>query len=284
MSLKSSNRARRPPGNPKLAAAIARAAARPGGEAHAAVLARLMAAPLLIALHDLPEGLAGGPGGETAVRFLTEERGPGERILCGFTSHEALAASAPTAVGLAADPATLLDWVIASGCEGLLLDPAGPSAFVSQDDARELLGLPRRAPAGRRPGTRPESERLLHDALARLLAAGEGLAGVTVREKTTGRSVRFERGDGDTVRMVLAAAPLASDERVRAGLLFDEFAGGDDDLPAADGPPPAVTDFVVLFGGDPERAARAGVKVFAWVFGFPPGFALEVEPEEAPRD
>ena len=96
MSLKSSNPARRPAGNPKLAAAIARCQGSPSAEMRSDLQKRLMAAPLLVAIQDLPEGF--GPGGETAVRFLVQKRGEGI-IVCGFSSHEALTALAPSAVG-----------------------------------------------------------------------------------------------------------------------------------------------------------------------------------------
>lgn len=279
MSLKSSNRARRPEGNPKLAAAIARCQQRPGPEPRAALLSRLMAAPLLIAIHDLPEGIRSEPEGVTTVRFLQQERGEGGRVVCAFSSPEALAALAPSAVGLSVDPATVLDWLIAGGCDGLLLDPAGPSAFVSSDDAHELLGLPRRAEGRRRSAVRQESEQVLQDGLSQLLAAGNACPQAIFRETTTSKSLQFERSDADGVRMVLAGGSLAADERARAEVLFDEFAGGADDLPPLEDAAPAAPagDFAALFSGDLARPTQAAIKVFTWVFGFPPGFILEVE-------
>jgi hypothetical protein len=237
-----------------------------------------MAAPLLLAVEDLSQPLASGPDGATPLRFLSEARSEGERVLCGFSSHESLAARAPSAIGLGVDPATVLDWLVESGCEGLLLDPAGPSAFVSHDDARELLGLPRRAQDGRRGAPRPECEDTLRAGLGKLLAAEDGTSAALVRERSTGKALRFERGEGDTLRLVLDGAPLAADERARAAVLFEEFAGGADDLPPLDdapAPEPA-SNWIALFSGDLERPTRAGVKVFSWVFGFPPGFALDV--------
>lgn len=275
MSLKSSNRARRPPGNPKLATAISRLEQSPGPERAAALRSRLMSAPLLIAVHDLPEAFASDP--QAGVRFLTETRADGGRVVCGFSSHESLAAKAPTAVGLSIDPATLLDWLIASDCDGLLLDPAGPSAFVSHDDARELLGLPRRENARRRPAVRHANEKLLHDGLERLLAEGAG-GRASVRETTTSKGLRFECGEGESLRLVLEAAALAADERERAEVLFEEFAGGVDDLPPLEGTPEVkpADDFVALFSGDLARPTRAGVKIFTWVFGFSPDCSLEI--------
>ncbi len=277
MSLKSSNRARRPTGNPRLAAAIARCKGSPTPEKRSELLGRLMAAPLLVAIHDLPEEI--GRGGETAVRFLVQVRAEGGIVVCGFSSHESLSAMAPSAVGFSIDPATLLDWLIASDCEGLILDPAGASAFVSNDDARQLLGLPRRARGSRRAGVFRGTEKLLHDALERLLGDSEHHRLAIVREPATAKSLRFERGEGDSIRLVLATAPLAVDERERAGVLFEEFAGGADDLPPLEGAPgpAAAEDFVALFSGDLVRPIQAGIKIFTWVFGFQPGIALEIE-------
>jgi hypothetical protein len=242
-----------------------------------------MAAPLLIAVHDLPEGITSSPEGETAVRFLQEVGGEGDRVLCGFTSPESLAARAPSAIGLSIDPATALDWLIAGGFEGLLLDPAGPSAFVSHDDAREILGLPRRAGGGHRATARPESEQVVRDGLERLLSDAGKHCRAIAREASTGKSLRFERGDSDTLQMVLPADSLAVDERERAEVLFEEFAGGADDLPALDDPADAKpdADFVALFSGDLDRPTRAAGKVFTWVFGFPPGFSLEIDLESS---
>ncbi len=279
MSLKSSNPARRPAGNPKLAAAIARCKGSAIPEKRSDLLKQLMAAPLLVAIHDLPEDI--GRDGEAAVRFLVQVRAEGGVVVCGFSSPESLSARAPAAVGFSADPATLLDWLIASNCEGLILDPAGPSAFVSNDDARQLLGLPRRASGSRRAGVSRGTEKLLHGALERLLGDSERHRLATVREPATAKSLRFERGEGDSIRLVLATAPLAVDERERAGVLFEEFAGGADDLPPLEGAPEpaAAQDFVALFSGDLVRPIQAGLKIFTWVFGFQPGIVLEVELE-----
>lgn len=236
-----------------------------------------MGGPLLIAIHDLPDGIRAEADGATPVCFVQEERGAGERVLCGFSGPETLAAKAPTAVALAVDPATVLDWLIAGDASGLVLDPAGPSAFVSQDDARELLGLPRREEGPHRAGLRGAAEQLLLDVLTGMLDPASGRQHATVREATTGKALRFERGDGDTVRMVLGAEGLSCDERERAAVLFEEFAGGAADLPPRpDTPEPGPErDFVALFTGDAARPARAAAKVFGWVFGFPPGFTLE---------
>lgn len=279
MSLKSSNRARQLPAHAKLAAAIARCQGRSAPEQHANLLERLMAAPLLVAIEGLPEGFAFGAEGETPVRFLSEERAEGERVVFGFSSPEALAAKAPAAVGLLVDPATVLDWIIAGGVEGLVLDPAGPSAFVSHDDARQLLGLPRRAGGGRRAGALSENERVLQDGLAGLVEEEAEHQQAVVREASTAKALQFDRVEGGALRMVLDAATLAGDERARAEVLFEEFAGGADDLPPLeDGEDTApASEFVALFSGDLERPTRAALKVFTWVFGFPPGFALEVE-------
>ena len=68
------------------------------------------------------------------------------------------------------------------------------------------------------------------------------------------------------------------DERERAEMLLEELAGGADDWPdAKDAAEDAGRDPMALFTGDAERPARAATKVFSWVFGFLPGFELEIE-------
>lgn len=279
MSLKSSRPARHAPGNPRLAKAIARCVREPGPEARSALLESFTALPLLLAIHELPDDLELDGGGLATVRFLTGRDSQGRRALCGFSSYRALAARAPAAVALAVDPASVLDWVVTRGAEGLLLDPAGPSAFLTRDEARQLLGLPPPPPPQRRPvslGGQPE--RAVREALQLLREAGRPGDSIWIAETRTGKAVHFERSDDDTLRMVLAVTRLADDERARAALLFDELAGGAEALAEGALEKPEGADFQALFGGDVTRPAEAAVKVFAWVFGFPPGFELEIEP------
>jgi hypothetical protein len=249
MALKSSNPARRPPANPKLAPAVARFAQDSGRECREELLESLMAGPLLIAIRELPEALDPSQSEAGEVRFVTAEGPDGKRAVCGFSSFGSLAALAPAAVALAVDPASLLDWIVKTGMEGLLLDPQGPSAFITNDVARKVLGLP--------PGARS--------------------AGRSIR---TGKSVLFARAENDALRMVLSATALAQDERERARMLYDELAGHADDLPPLDGGAPEreePADLQALFGGDAARPAKAAIKVFTWVFGFLPGFELEID-------
>jgi len=281
VALKSSSLARQPPGNPKLGSAIARFAEDPGQERHEELLESLMAGPLLIAIRELPEALDPSQGEEGQVRFVTAEGPDGKRVVCGFSGPRSLTALAPAAVALAVDPASLLDWVVETGMEGLLLDPQGPSAFVSNDAARQLLGLPPRARAGGRAiSLKVGPENAIREALERLLERTGPEACATIRETRTAKSVHFARDEDATLRLVLRSAELAQDERERARMLFDELAGHADDLPPVD--PGAAeqeerADLQALFSGDATRPARAAIKVFTWVFGFQAGFELEID-------
>jgi hypothetical protein len=281
MALKSSSLAGHPLANPKLGPAIARFAEDPGREQRAKLLECLMAGPLLIAIRELPEAFDPSQGEAGQVRFVTAENSDGERMLCGFSSSRSLTALAPAAVALAADPASLLDWIVMTGMEGLLLDPQGPSAFISADAARRVLGLPPRArSAGRSTSLREGPENSMREALARLLERADSEAHAIVRETRTGKSVLFARDEDDALRMVLSCAALAQDERERAQMLFDELAGHADDLPPLDSDaaePKECVDFQALFSGDASRPARAAIKVFSWVFGFQAGFDLAIE-------
>ena len=153
---------------------------------------------------------------------------------------------------------------------------------MSNDDARAILGLPRRSGRGRSVSLGDGPEETARTALAGLLEDMDPNARTSLREPRTGKCVLFRRAAGDALMMVLARAPLAEDERARADIFFTQLAGDLDDLPRADGgeaePPP---DFVALFSGDTARPAEAALKVFTWVFGFPPGFALEIDPGAA---
>jgi hypothetical protein len=281
MALKSSSPARQPPANPKLGPAISRFAADPSLERRGELLESLMAGPLLIAIRELPEALDPSQSEEGQVRFVTAESPDGARVVCGFSSSRSLTALAPAAVALAVDPASLLDWIVETGMEGLLLDPRGPSAFVSHDAARRLLGLPPRArSAGGSASLRNGPETAMSEALGRLLERSGPEARAIVRETRTGKSVLFARAEDGALRMVLSSAELAQDERERARMLFDELAGHADELPPLDAggaEQEERADFQALFDGDAARPARAAVKVFTWVFGFQAGFDLEID-------
>jgi hypothetical protein len=286
MALKSSSLASHPPANPKLGPAIAHFAEAPGRERREELLENLMAGPLLIAIRELPEVLEPSESEGGRVRFVTAESHDAGRVVCGFSSSRSLSALAPAAVALAVDPASLLDWIVATGMEGLLLDPQGPSAFISHDDARQVLGLPPRARGARRAiSLRNGSETAIREALERLLEHGSPEAHAIVRETRTGKSVLFARAEDDALRMVLNSAALAQDERERARMLFDELAGHAEDLPQVEGgtaEPEERADLQALFSGDANRPARAAIKVFTWVFGFQPGFELGIDEASTP--
>jgi hypothetical protein len=279
MALKSSSLARQPPANPKLGPAIARFSEDPGRERRGELLESLMEGPLLIAIRELPETLDPSQSEEGRVHFVTAESPDGARVVCGFSSPGSLTALAPAAVALAVDPASLLDWIVETGMEGLLLDPQGPSAFVSHDDARQVLGLPPRARAtGRAISLRDGPENAVREALGRLLERGGPEAHASVRETRTDKSVLFSRDGDAALRMVLSGPSLARDERERARMLFDELAGHADELPQLDAAErEEATDFQALFSGDAARPAKAAIKVFTWVFGFQAGFELAID-------
>jgi hypothetical protein len=277
VTLKSFDPRRQPSGNPKLAAALERFAGEPSRRRRAELLESLLVGPLLVAIDGLPPDFDPDASAEGRVRFITAERQRGGTAVCAFSGIPSLARKAPAAIGLAVDPTSLLSWIVEMDMEGLLLDPRGSSAFVSNDDARNLLGLPRRSGRGRSVSLGDEPNATARAALESLLEDGAPNAETTLLEPRTGKCVLFRRADGDALMMVLARAPLAEDERARAEIFFQQLAGDLDDLPPADGAGAELpSDYIALFTGDTKRPAEAAVKVFAWVFGFPPGFALEV--------
>ncbi len=297
--------------NAKLASAVARYAGDPTPEQRAALVEALLSAPLLMAIKELPEGFDPAASEEGAVRFVTTET-PGSgsghgsesdsdsdvagarRVVCGFSSIDALTAKAPAGVWVLLDPLVVLQWIVDADMDGIVLDPqgtsviktkataAGASAFVSNDDARRVLGLPlrRRGAGGRALSISEAPENAIHDAVARLLERSDLDSHVIVREAKTGKFVLFARAIDDSVMMVVRASSLARDELERTRMLFDEMAGdlGElDDVGSAAGEGEEWADFQALFSGDVGRAAKAALKVFTWAFGFPPGFELEIE-------
>jgi hypothetical protein len=272
---------RGPTGNGRLREALARCAGEPSPEVRAELHASLLAGPVYLALRELPKDLgeaALAPERPMPVEFATGEAPGGEQLLLGFPDPEAVAARAPAAVWLSVSPTAVLDWIADAGLRGMLLDPGG--VVVSRDDALEILGrVPPRPRARRSLSLDVEPERRIREALEKLLAEGGDGAELSVREPRTGKLVTFaRRGEAD----LLLAVPgdrLSPDEKARAGLMFDELAGASDDEDG-DLPPPesaAPREPQALFCGDAGRAARAAVKAFTWIFGFPAGFALEIE-------
>jgi hypothetical protein len=277
MALKSSDPERHPSTNARLGPALARWAGQPTRAHRAELLECLVGGPLLVALHELPRSFDPAQGEGTPARFVTAEAPEHGPVLCAFSSGRALAAKAPAAVGLAVDPATLLDWIVELGLPGLLLDPVGAAVLVSQDEARELLGLPPlRARAGRAVSLSGEPEKAVREALERLLAPGAAASALCVSETRTGKRIVFSREPDGGLLLELSAAALTRDEQARARMLFDELAGPSDDLPEDPGAGQhgAASDYRALFSGDAARPAKAAIKIFTWVFGFLPGFAL----------
>jgi hypothetical protein len=268
-------------GGARLRQALARCAAEPGAEARKELHASLLAGPLYLALRELPKDLgeaALAPERAMAVEFVTHEGPDAGRVLAGFPDPEAVAARAPAAVWLSVPPAAVLGWIADAGLRGILLDPGGAAVFVSRDDALEILGRAAPRPRPRRSLSLDlEPERRIREALAQLLAEGAEGAGVSVQEPRTGKLVTVTRCGAADLLLAVPGDRLSPDERARAGLMFEELtgmAGADegDGLPS----PPAPSEPQALFCGDPGRAARAVVKAFTWIFGFPAGFALEI--------
>jgi hypothetical protein len=283
----------------KLGNAIARFAGDPKPEHRAALLETLMAGPLLMAIKELPEGFYPAASENGTVRFVTaevpaEDAKAGEadpvgrvnRVVCGFSDIDALAAKAPAGVWVMLDPLVVLQWIVDTDMDGLLLDPhvhaPDAPALVTNEDARSVLGMPpgRRGKARRALSLGEEPENAIHGAVTRLLERSDLDSHVIVKEAKTGKFVLFARAIDDSVMMVVRASSLARDELERTQMLFDELAGDLEDLDGASGNAGESedwADFQAIFSGDIGQAAKAAVKVFTWAFGFPPGFELEIE-------
>ncbi|MEE9606773.1 MAG: SseB family protein [Myxococcota bacterium] len=278
MSLKPFASDRDPMQNQPLRKAIARLDETPGAENRAAVHRHLAAGPLLVAIRDLPRDVGRDPAaldGELPIRFVTSPGPQGTATLCVFSDLESVAARAPAAVALAIDPATLLNWIADERLEGIVLNPQGPSLHVSREQLLRVLG--RGGSSGRSLSISDESENEIREALARLAESDRGGAALEISEPRTGKSMRFSAEADGSVRMDVAGASLSGDEWQRAKLMFDELAGHAEELPAVGEAAPEPIDFVAIFAGDVGRAAKAAVKVFTWVFGFPAKFELRIE-------
>ena len=264
-------------GNPKLAAALERLREEPTRQRRGVMLETLRAGPLLLAVRELPECFDPAVGEAAELCLLTAEVPGAGKMLCAFSGTAALTARAPAALALWSDPTQLAEWMLALDLEGLILDAGGAAAVLSRDEVRGLLGL---EPLSPRRSTSPDDpENTVRGALEGLLGE-EGRERLRIREPRTGKSIWLEQAGDGQLLLVLPGADLAPDERARAEMLFDELAGAD--LPEAelekpdDGGAPDP-DFQALFAGDIDRPARAAVKIFSWVFGFPPGFDVETD-------
>ena len=275
---------RKPPENAPLRRAIAKLASNPTPESRAAVHASLVAGPLLIALRELPKEIGSDPQvltGDIPIRFVTSKAPGGHPVLAAFTDAEAVAKRAPAGVWLGVAPLALLNWIVEEGLEGLMLNPDGVSATISRNAVLRILGMEDRVPqSGRSLSISEEPENAIREALTRLQDGAGSTGFVIAREPRTGKCVRFSPDPDGALRMDLTASELDSDERTRARLMFDELAGGADDLPPLDGDgenDEAPAAYVAIFAGDAGRAAKAALKIFTWVFGFPPHFELRIE-------
>ena len=275
---------RKPPENAPLRRAIAKLASDPTPESRAAVHASLVAGPLLIALRELPKEMGSDPQvltGDIPIQFVTAKAPGGRPVLAAFTDAEAVAKRAPAGVWLGVAPLALLNWIVEEGLGGLILNPDGVSATISRDAVLRILGMEDRVPrSGRSLSISEKPENAIREALTRLQDGAGPTRFVIAREPRTGKYVRFSPDPDGSLRMDLTAAELDGDERTRARLMFDELAGGADDLPSLDGDgenPEAPAAYMAIFAGDVGHAAKAALKVFTWVFGFPPSFELRIE-------
>lgn len=277
---------REAPENARLRKAVARLRDDPTLENRATVHKHLAAGPLLVALRELPRGVGSQPGGlagELRVELVTAEGPEKKPVVAGFTDSDAVAAKAPSAVWLAIAPRALLHWILEEEIEGLLLNPGGASAFVSREAIYPILGLERpKRRAGKPLSISAEPENTMREALGQLIESGEPGAFLIAREPRTGKFVRFSPEAGGALLMDVPAEILGRDEHKRAQMMFDELAGYAEGAPAAqDEDGGEAVQFVALFSGDVGHAAKAALKVFTWVFGFPTDFELEIEERES---
>jgi hypothetical protein len=275
---------RKPPENAPLRRAIAKLVSDPTPENRAAVHAALVAGPLLIALRELPKEMGCDPqalAGDIPIQFVTSKAPGGRPVLAAFTDAQAVAKRAPAGVWLGVAPLALLNWIVEEGLEGLMLNPDGVSTTLSRDAVLRILGMEDRVPrSGRSLSISEEPENAIREALTRLQDGAGPTGCVIAREPRTGKYVRFTPDLDGALRMDLAAAELDGDERTRARLMFDELAGGADDLPPLEGDGnshEAPAAYMAIFAGDAGHAAKAALKVFTWIFGFPPNFELRIE-------
>lgn len=230
--------------------------------------------PLLLALRELPaEGAGEVEPREWTVRFVSSREIEGATWLCAFADAASAAESAPGAVWVALDAGTVMRFAIGAGYAGLLLDPGGAAARLACDELAELVRTPRpEAPRQRALSLGTEPENAVREALERTLKRPYGAACLRVREPRTGKQVQFALTPDGALLMDVPRSELGLDEAERARMLLDDLAGHA--LEGEAGDPDA---FQALFCDGTERAAKATLKVFTWVFGFPPGFQLEID-------
>lgn len=278
------------PENPPLRQALARLSKRGSGENRARVYEHLLSGPILVAIAELPSCTANaGPGAlaterELPVRFATA-RGPGGALaLAVFTDAAAVAARNPSSIWLAIEPRTLLVWVANENLGGLVVNPQGLSAFIPRDDVLELAGLrvPRRVRGAAHRGTRgPETS--IRRALDSLYDASNPHVFLILEEQTTKKSVQFARALDGSVTLDVFTSKLTKGEIRRAKQMFDGIAGYVDEPCAFEDPSgplhagAEIANFKAIFSGDPALATKSAMKIFTWVFGFPPSFDLRVE-------
>ena len=277
---------RNPPANAALRRALTKLASEPSVAHRVALHPLLTAGPLLVALRELPRNLGGDPralAGELPIRFVTHEGANGTCLLAAFTGVDAVAARAPAGVWLAVAPLAVLGWIAEECLDGLILDPDGPAAVVTRDEVLAILGYEsseRAAPQAHPVGAESETE--LREALGKLLSGEARLSFLVVKERRTGKFVRFTPDPNGALMLDIPVKSLSGDELQRANLLFEELSGGAERLPdpveRPDGEPaPEPAHLLALFSGDVGYAAKAAFKIFTWVFGFPDGVELSIE-------
>ena len=287
------------PENIPLRRALTRLATQRSRENRARVYEHLLNGPILVAITELPREPAPRRSGLEAscdscildnplpLRFATA-RGPSEeRALAVFSDPAAVAARDPSSVWLAIEPHTLLHWIAHSDCGGMVLNPQGLSAFVPRADIEELAGL--RSPSqsgGSQARRRASTESAILGALNHLYDDENPRAFLVLAEEKTKKAVQFARALDGSLTLDVFASSLTGAEIGRARQIFAGIEGYVGELPEPARDPGAIggidsrtntADFKAIFRGDVAHATQSAMKIFTWVYGFPPSFDLNIE-------
>ena len=146
MGLFSRKTSAKPPGDPpdnlELHRALEKLARIPTRESREALYRVLTQGWLRVAVKEVPPGLLGGPHvleKELQMTMLTSQDPGGSQMVLAFTDAVGVQKRSPGSPWIAVTSRSLLEYVLAWGYGGLVLNPEGPWASIPAGDIREIL-------------------------------------------------------------------------------------------------------------------------------------------------
>ena len=128
--------------SPNIQTAIAQLSASPSDANRSVLYQALKYGQLFLAARSIPEEWTRGPvrlESATTVSLLTSSGPDGREALLAFTSHEDVQKRSRNSASFSMRSRDVLALILESGFSALVLNPAGPWAYIPRKDIEKIL-------------------------------------------------------------------------------------------------------------------------------------------------